>query len=139
MNRLDLPPRPRILVVTLRRFGDVLLTTPLIRSLRRAWPDATIHALVFADTAGILAGNPDLDGVMTIPPQPSMAQTLALGARLFRRYDLAISTQSGDRPIGFAVVAARKCVAPVPANFNGRLKQTLLYRSIANARGLHRV
>ena len=40
MNRLDLPPRPRILVVTLRRIGDVLLTTPLIRSLRRAWPDA---------------------------------------------------------------------------------------------------
>src|SRR5262245_23920012 len=26
--------RPRILVITLRRLGDVLLTTPLIRSLR---------------------------------------------------------------------------------------------------------
>jgi len=139
MNRLDLPPRPRILVVTLRRIGDVLLTTPLIRSLRRAWPQARLDALVFADTAGILAGNPDLDGVMTIPPQPSTAQTLALGARLFRRYDLAISTQSGDRPTGFAIVAGRLRVAPVPANLNGRVKRTLLHRSIAAARGLHRV
>jgi len=69
MNRLDLPPRPRILVVTLRRLGDVLLSTPLIRSLRRAWPQARIEALVFADTAGILQGNPDLDGVITVPPQ----------------------------------------------------------------------
>ena len=34
---LSLPPRARILVVALRRLGDVLLTTPLIRSLRRAW------------------------------------------------------------------------------------------------------
>ncbi len=101
MNRLELPPRPRILVVTLRRLGDVLLATPLIRSLRRAWPQARIDALVFADTAGILVGNPDLDGVVTVPPQPSAAQTLRLGARLFRRYDLAISTQSGDRPTGF--------------------------------------
>ena len=50
--------RPRILVVTLRRIGDVLLTTPLIRSLRRAWPEAAIDALVFADTAGILGAIP---------------------------------------------------------------------------------
>jgi heptosyltransferase-3 len=139
MNRLDLPPRPRILVVTLRRLGDVLLSTPLIRSLRRAWPQARIEALVFADTAGILQGNPDLDGVMTVPPQPSAAQTLALGARLFRRYDLAISTQSGDRPTGFAIAAGRLRVAPVPTNLNGRVKRTLLHRSIAVTPRLHRV
>ena len=46
--RFELPARPRILVIALRRLGDVLLTTPLIRSLRRAWPDAAIDALVFA-------------------------------------------------------------------------------------------
>ena len=139
MTRLELPPRPRILVVTLRRLGDVLLATPLIRSLRRAWPQARIDALVFADTAGILAGNPDLDGVITIAPRPTAAQTLALGARLFRRYDLAISTQSGDRPTGFAIAAGRARVAPVAANFNGRVKQALLTQSVALAPGLHRV
>ena len=32
-----LPDRPRILVISLRRIGDLLLTTPLISSLRRAW------------------------------------------------------------------------------------------------------
>ncbi|MBV9970749.1 MAG: hypothetical protein JO228_12260, partial [Xanthobacteraceae bacterium] len=52
---LALPPRPRILVVTLRRLGDVLFATPLIASLRRAYPAARIEALVFADTAGMLA------------------------------------------------------------------------------------
>ncbi len=139
MSRLDLPPRPRILVITLRRLGDVLLATPLIRSLRRAWPQARIDALVFADTVGILAGNPDLDRAVTIPPQPSTWQTLALGARLFRRYDLAISTQSGDRPTGFAIAAGRVRVAPVAANLNGRVKQALLTRSIAAVPGLHRV
>ena len=30
-----LPARPRILVVALRRLGDVLLSTPLIRSVKR--------------------------------------------------------------------------------------------------------
>ena len=32
-----------ILVVCTRRIGDVLLTTPLIRSLREAWPEARLH------------------------------------------------------------------------------------------------
>ena len=139
MTRLELPPRPRILVVTLRRLGDVLLATPLIRSLRRAWPQARVDALVFADTAGILAGNPDLDGVVTVPPQPSAAQSFRLGARLFRRYDLAVSTQSGDRPTGFAITAGHVSVAPVAANFNGRVKRALLTRSVAAVPGLHRV
>ena len=38
MTSIDLPERPRILVVTLRRLGDVLLTTPLVRTIRAAWP-----------------------------------------------------------------------------------------------------
>jgi heptosyltransferase-3 len=139
MTRIDLPPRPRILVVVLRRLGDVLLTTPLIRSLRRGYPDATIEALVFADTAGILAGNPDLDGIVIMPPRPSVLQSLALGVRLFKKYYLAVSVQSGDRPTGFALVAGRNAVAPVEARFSGRLKRALLARSIPFTGGLHRV
>ena len=138
-DRLEIGEAPRILVIALRRLGDVLLTTPLIRSLRRAWPQARIEALVFADTAGILAGNPDLDGVLTMPPRPSAAQSLALGAKVLRRYDLAISTQSGDRPTGFAIAAGRATLAPVEPRFSGRLKRALLTRSVPVARGLHRV
>ena len=41
-SRITLPQRPRILVITLRRLGDVLLSTPLIRSIKRAWPEATL-------------------------------------------------------------------------------------------------
>jgi heptosyltransferase-3 len=139
MTRIDLPPRPRILIVVLRRLGDVLLTTPLIRSLRRAWPEATIDALVFADTAGILAGNPDINRVIAMPMRPSAVQSLALAARLWRQYDLAVSTQSGDRPTGFAVIAGCVRVAPVESTFNGRFKRTLLHRSVATTSGVHRV
>jgi heptosyltransferase-3 len=132
-----LPPRPRILVVALRRLGDVLLTTPLIRSIRRAWPDATLDVLVFADTAGILDGNPDVDRVVAMPVRPSLAQSLALAARLFRRYHLAVSTQSGDRPTLFALLAGRDHAGPVwPGE---RAKRALLGRSVTAGEGTHRV
>jgi heptosyltransferase-3 len=139
MTRLDLPPRPRILVVVLRRLGDVLLTTPLVRSLRRAWPDAVIEALVFAGTEGILGGNRDLDRVVIMPARPSAAQSLALACRLFRRYDLAVSTQSGDRPTFFAILAGRRRIAPVAARLSGHLVAAALTRSIPATTGLHRV
>jgi len=139
MNPLSLPPRPRVLVVALRRLGDVLLTTPLIGSLRRAWPDAAIDVLVFDDTAAILAGNPDLSGIVTMPARPTVAQSLAVAARLWRRYALAISTQCGDRPTFFAVIAGRKRVAPVESSFNGWFKARFLDRTILHVAGVHRV
>jgi len=134
--RVELPARPRILVIALRRLGDVLLTTPLIRSLRRAWPDAAIEALVFADTAGILDGNPDLSGVIAMPPRPSVGQSLALVTRLWRRYDLVVSTQTGDRPTFFAWVAGRKRVGL--AHDTG-LKSAALHHGVSPSKGVHRV
>jgi lipopolysaccharide heptosyltransferase III len=138
-DRIALPARPRILVVVLRRLGDVLLATPLIRSLRRAWPDATIDVLVFADTAGIITGNPDLNSVVVMPARPKLGQGLMLAARLWRRYHLAVSTQSGDRPTGFAILAGRRCVSQVEQNLSGRLKKMFLNRSVATATEMHRV
>ncbi|MGC1881207.1 MAG: hypothetical protein WA703_08360, partial [Pseudolabrys sp.] len=85
----------RVLVISLRRIGDLLLTTPLIRSLRRAWPKAEIDALVFTNTAGIVDGNPDINRVIAMPPRPTLAQSAQLCMRLWRQYDIAVSTQSG--------------------------------------------
>lgn len=100
------PPKNVLIVVT-RRIGDVLLATPLIRSLKEAWPDAAIDALVFAGTEEFLAANPDVRHVHPIPERPRFARHLAFLARLARRYELALSLVPGDRPTLYAFVAGR--------------------------------
>ena len=140
MTPMRLPGTPRILVVALRRLGDVLLTTPLIRSVKRAYPDAAIDALVFAGTQGVLAGNPDLKNVLTIPSHPNLGETLALLRRTAKRYDLALSTQTGDRPTTLAVVAGRQSVGLLDANgLAAATKRFLLSRSCVTDRDQHRV
>ena len=137
-TRIELPPHPRILVVALRRLGDVLLTTPLIRSLKRAWPDATIDVLVFAGTEGILDGNPDVERVVVMPAG-SVIEGLLLAARLCKRYALAISTQAGDRPTLFALIAGRRHLGQVGERSGDASKRLALSRSVPAETDTHRV
>lgn len=139
---IRLPDKPRILVISLRRIGDALLTTPLIRSIRRTWPDATVHSLVFAGTAGIFKGNPDIDRIIAMPARPATMETIKLALQLFKRYDLAVSTQPGDRPTAFAVLAGRTHagLTDTEAPWLGRLlKRRLLHRSTPTVATIHRV
>lgn len=138
---LELPARPRILVVTLRRLGDVLLTTPLVRALRHGFADATLDMLVFAGSQRILEGNPDIDHVLTMPQRPTPRETLALVRGLWRRYDLVVSTQTGDRPTFIALVAGRHRVGLVPRAGEGGAwwKRWVFHRPVAAAPESHRI
>ena len=97
----------RILAVVTRRIGDVLFATPLIRTIKRAWPRAQIDVLVFRGTEGVLAANPDIGRVITVAERPGALEHLAFHAALLRRYDLSLSLLTGDRPTLYAVVAGR--------------------------------
>ncbi|WP_212768756.1 lipopolysaccharide core heptosyltransferase RfaQ [Pectobacterium versatile] len=50
----------RILVVKLRYHGDMLLTTPLISTLKANYPDAKIDVFLYQDTMPILSANPEI-------------------------------------------------------------------------------
>lgn len=133
-----LPPQPRVLVITLRRLGDVLVTTPLVSALKRGLPGARIDMQVFAGTEGILVGNPDIDRIIAIPQKPGPLKMAALMAKLWRRYDLSVSTQSGDRPTLMAAIAGRQRIGLVPER-GGGWKRALLHGSAAADPSTHRV
>lgn len=103
-----------MLVICLRRLGDVLLCTALIRTLRRAWPEARLEVLVNASSAPALQGNPDIDALIVQADAPRRSDELRLLGRLFRRYDLAVSTLYNDRPFFFGWFASRRLVSVVP-------------------------
>jgi lipopolysaccharide heptosyltransferase II len=101
------PAIRRILVVRVDLIGDVVLSLPAARALRRAYPEAHLDMLVLPTTAGVLAGERDWLGVITFDPNiwrrplslldPTSWRT---AVALFRRlrtaqYDLCLNV-SGD-------------------------------------------
>ena len=116
----------RVLVIVTRRIGDVLLATPLIRSLKLAWPQAQIEALVFAGTESVIAANPDLRSVITVAERSGLWCHLKLVAGLLRRYDLAVSCLPSDRPTLYAWLFGKKRIGAVLDDPKHRWKKSLL-------------
>lgn len=114
-----MPAPRRILVICIRRLGDVLLCTALVRSLRRAWPQAHIEVLVNRSAAVTLEGNPDIDALIVQPDKPRLGDYLSLLPRIFRGYDLAISTLYSDRPHLYALLAAPRRAGVIAAGEPG--------------------
>ena len=82
----------RVLVVKLAHLGDVLLAAPVVSVLKQRLPHAEIDALVYADTASMLAGHPNLAQLHAID-----GNELRLFGRLrARRYDLLVALS--DKP-----------------------------------------
>ncbi|WP_410500016.1 putative lipopolysaccharide heptosyltransferase III [Chitinibacter sp. S2-10] len=107
------PPK-RILLITLRYLGDTLLTTPLINSLRAAYPDARIDVLLYENTQAMLQGNPAISNLITTKPKAGWQDNRILFGKIFRQYDLAISTQTSDKAVLYAMLAAKKRIGFAP-------------------------
>lgn len=91
----------KILLLRLRLIGDVVFTTPVIRALRRQFPDAHLSYLVEPAAAPVVEGNPHLNDVIVVPHSRGMrriADDVAIARRLRReRFDLVIDLHGGPR------------------------------------------
>jgi lipopolysaccharide heptosyltransferase II len=99
----------KILLVRLRLIGDVVFTTPLVRALRRRYPDAHLTYVVEPLAADVVAGNPHLTDVIVAPKSRGLARLrddLALARRLRReRFDIAIDLHGGPRSSWLALAS----------------------------------
>ncbi len=127
---INIQPK-RILVITLRYLGDTLLVTPLLSSLQQAYPDAEIDVLLPSSNTAMLEGNPDINHLITVPAKIKAIEFCKLLFSLYKRYDLAISTQAGDRPSLIAITAGKASIGFVPDdNAKAWWKKLLLTRSL---------
>jgi len=78
-------PIKKILVIRLSSIGDIVLTTPLLRSLQSAWPEARIDYCTKAQFTSLLAANPRISSIYTLEVPPTDS------------YDLVVDLQNNRR------------------------------------------
>jgi predicted lipopolysaccharide heptosyltransferase III len=91
----------KILLLRLRLIGDVMFTTPLVRAIKRAYPDAHLAYLVEPAAEPLVTNNPAIDEVIVAQRRRGMRRVfddIRLAQRLRRqRFDLAIDMHGGPR------------------------------------------
>jgi ADP-heptose:LPS heptosyltransferase len=90
-----------VLLIRLRLVGDVVFTTPAIRALRRALPDARVSYVVEPTAAPVVTRNPHLDEVIVINRSRGvrrLAEDVRWGLALrLSRFDTVIDFHGGPR------------------------------------------
>ena len=103
---MDAPAARRILISRLRFIGDVVLTTPVIKALKRHYPEAELYYLAETGPAAVLARNPHLEEVIALPDElmPGRSVLTRCGEQLRflralrnRRFDLVIDLFGNPR------------------------------------------
>jgi predicted lipopolysaccharide heptosyltransferase III len=100
----------KILVLQLKRIGDLILTTPPLVALRQQFPNAHITLCVMDGCAGLLPAIPAVDEVLIIRRRGS---NIALWTRLaLRHFDVCLDYTGNDRSTLVSVLSkARRRVA----------------------------
>ena len=107
---LDLPDRPRLLVICVARFGDTLLITPTLAALKQRWPQAHLTVLGHPARREILENLSFIDRLDTITKR----RAPWCGRLPGRGYDAAI-VYGDDLPL----FAYARRVAKVVVGFAG--------------------
>ena len=125
-----------VLLIRLRLIGDVVLSTPVVRALRRQFPDAKLTYLVERDAAPVVERNPHLDDVIVIERSRGLARFLhdvRLAWQLRRRrFDVVIDMHGGPRSswLTFASGAPQRVGYDVPG------RSWMYTRTVGRARDL---
>lgn len=124
----------RILLVRPRLIGDVILTTPAVRAIRRRFPDAELLYLVESLAAPVVAGNPHLNEVFVVEHRRGWERVkddvrLARTLRS-RRIDVAVDFHGGPRSAWFTFASG----APVRVGYDIRGRMWMYTRVVRRPR-----
>ena len=111
----------RILLIRLKGIGDVVLSTPLLRALQKAFPSAELHFLTREFCAPILEHNPRLKKIWTLPEKSSTwGETISfLSALRKAKFDWVVDLAAEPRSAWLTLATG----APLRAGYAFRFRQ----------------
>ncbi|MBN1222613.1 MAG: lipopolysaccharide heptosyltransferase II [Candidatus Aminicenantes bacterium] len=97
-SKIDPAAIQKILLIRLRRIGDVVMTTPAVTLLRQRFPKAEITYIVDEPYRDLVEGHPSLDRVIILPRKMRVKDFFRHIRRIRKsRYDVLVDFHGGPR------------------------------------------
>ena len=97
-QKIDRSAIKKILLIRLRRIGDIMMTTPAAAILREAFPDAKITYIVESPYKDLVQGHSLYDRVIVLPRNLNKREFFQFVRRIRREdYDVAIDFHGGPK------------------------------------------
>lgn len=118
--KIDSSALSRILLIRLRRIGDVVMTTPAVAALKEALPRASLSYVIEEPYRRLVEGHPLLDKVIVVPSGQSLAAFLR-SVRQIRKeqYDIVIDFHGGPRAFLLALFSGAKVKVGYDLKYKG--------------------
>lgn len=126
---------PRILVIQTAFLGDVVLTTPLFRALRRVFPKAHLAAMVTPEAAPLLECDPHLDALLTYGKKNGETISSVLQKVKAGHYQILVAPHRSHRTAMLALLSR----VPLRVGFADAAFSRVYHRRVPRPLGLHEV
>lgn len=108
-SRTDPFPLDRILLIRLRRIGDIVMTTPAVEILKAALPAASLTYVVEEPYRRLVEGHPCLDKVIVIEKNQTFRDFRRVVRRIRKkRYDAVLDFHGGPRASLLALLSGAR-------------------------------
>ncbi|MCX7974709.1 MAG: glycosyltransferase family 9 protein, partial [Candidatus Aminicenantes bacterium] len=118
--KIELPDINRILLLRLRRMGDIILTTPALRALRASWPKAYLCYVVESPYARLIEGNGLVDEVIILRPRSGLPELIKNIHKLrSHKFEVVIDFHGGPRSALLALTCGSRLRIGYHTKFRG--------------------
>ncbi len=107
-----------VLVSRLRFMGDVILTIPLVRAIRKNRPDIHITYLAESPYHSLLENHPDVNTILSYDPNSLISQIRVLRQMMKTHFDLSIDLFGNPRSAWFSFLSGARY--RIGGDFRGR-------------------
>lgn len=110
----------KILILVVKRVGEILLTTPAIRAFHKAFPDAQIDVVVDQPVQDVLEGIPYIHQLIRLDPERTPLKLVSAAIHLRKaRYDITVDFLANPRTAFLSLIAN----APVRIGLDKRIRK----------------
>jgi len=97
-QRIDPEKIKKVLLIRLRRIGDVIMTTPAVSVLRKNFPGIEISYVIEKPYADLITGNPQIKEIFMLPAHARIPNFFSVIKKIRKkRFDAVIDFHGGPR------------------------------------------